>query len=159
VIWIECCSTRSCELLTHDTLSLLTTWGFNKHWWNKCADIFSYVYIIRVGYSGNSSNLNPRGDRFEYRRSWLSFTRFHSVPSGIMKSHSSSFAMLTGSNIGYISWDSGRFSWGGKPLRIRELTVCESYNSEVGWTEPQAKLLIHQVAVNFRVRSVTARIT
>jgi hypothetical protein len=47
----------------------------------------------------------------------------------------------------------------GRPLRIRELTVLEGYNLEEGVPEHHPLILMHQVAVNFSVRSVTARIT
>jgi hypothetical protein len=67
--------------------------------------------------------------------------------------------MWTGSNIWYISWNSGSFGRVGRPLRIRELTAWNGYKLEVGVPEPHPLILIHQVAVNFSVRSATARIT
>jgi hypothetical protein len=70
-----------------------------------------------------------------------------------------SFAMWTGSHIWYISWNSGSFCRVGRTLRIRELTAWDDDNLEEGVPEPHPMLLIHQVAVNSSVRSVTARIT
>jgi hypothetical protein len=70
-----------------------------------------------------------------------------------------SFAMWTGNNIWYISWNSGSFSKVSRPLRIRELTAWNGDNLEEGVPKPHPRILIHQVAVNSSVRSVTTRIT
>jgi hypothetical protein len=67
--------------------------------------------------------------------------------------------MWTGSNVWYVSWNSGSFSRLGRPLRIRELTSWEGDKSEEGVPEPHPVILIHKVTVNLSVRPVTARIT
>jgi hypothetical protein len=67
--------------------------------------------------------------------------------------------MWTGSHIWYISWNSGSFCRVGRPLKIRALRAWDDDHLEEGVPEPHPMLLIHQIAANSSVRSVTARLT